>query len=67
LKGVAVRPSRVDRVLEAAGRLACRGGKPSKKGTGFEPPLRPHEHGHVEVSYLNICGTSFFLRRILDG
>src|SRR5262249_19680929 len=55
------------RVLKAAGKLAPRGGKPSKKGTGFEQPLRPHEHWHVDVSYLNTCGPFFFLCSILDG
>ena len=64
---VAVSPSSVDRVLKAAGKLAPRGGTPSRKGKGFEPPLRPHEHWHVDVSYLNICGTFFFLCSILDG
>src|SRR5208282_3174817 len=41
--------------------------KPSKKGQGFEQPLRPHEHWHIDVSYLNVCGTFFFLCSILDG
>ena len=65
---VAVSPSSVYRVLKAAGKLAPRGGTPSpKKGTGFEQPVRPHEHWHIDVSYLNICGTFFFLCSILDG
>jgi putative transposase len=64
---VAVSPSSVYRVLKAAGKLAPRGGAPSRKGKGFEQPLRPHEHWHVDVSYLNICGTFFFLCSILDG
>ena len=64
---VAVSPSSVYRVLKAAGKLSPRGGKPSKKGQGFEQPLRPHEHWHIDVSYLNICGTFFFLCSILDG
>ena len=64
---VAVSPSSVYRVLKAAGKLAPRGGKPSKKGQGFEQPLRPHEHWHIDVTYLNICGTFFFLCSILDG
>jgi putative transposase len=64
---VAVSPASVYRVLKAAGKLAHRGGTPSRKGKGFEQPLRPHEHWHVDVSYLNICGTFFFLCTILDG
>ena len=35
---VAVSPSSVYRVLKAAGLLAVRGGKPSRKGQGFEQP-----------------------------
>jgi putative transposase len=46
---VAVSPSSVYRVLKAAGKLAGRRGKPSKKGQGFEQPLRPHEHWHIDV------------------
>src|SRR3954454_24348610 len=64
---VAVSPSSVYRVLKAAGKLTPRTGTPSRKGKGFEQPLRPHEHWHVDVSYLNICGTFFFLCSILDG
>ena len=64
---VAVSPSSVYRVLKAAGKLAGRRGEPSKKGQGFEQPLRPHEHWHIDVSHINICGTFFFLCSILDG
>jgi transposase InsO family protein len=64
---VAVSPSSVYRVLKAAGKLATRGGKSSRKGRGFEQPLRSHEHWHIDVSYINICGTFFFLCSILDG
>src|SRR5438309_6604192 len=64
---VAVSPSSVYRVLKAAGKLAARTGTTSRKGKGFEQPLRPHEHWHVDVSYLNICGAFFFLCSILDG
>ena len=64
---VAVSPSSVYRVLKAAGKLAARAGKPSRKGQGFEQPPRPHEHWHIDVSYINIRGTFFFLCGILDG
>jgi putative transposase len=64
---VAVSPSRVDRVLTAAGQLAPRRAKASQKGRGFEQPVRPHEHGHIDVSYINICGTFFHLWSLLDG
>jgi putative transposase len=64
---VAVSPSSVYRVLKAAGKLLPRWGTPSKKGTGFEQPSGPHEHWHIDVSYINICGTFYFLCSILDG
>ncbi len=41
--------------------------KPSLKGTGFVQPLRPHEHWHIDVSYINICGTFHYLCSVLDG
>lgn len=64
---VAVSPSSVYRVLKAAGVMDRWNRKTSKKGTGFHQPTRPHEHWHVDVSYLNICGTFYFLCSILDG
>jgi len=64
---VAVSPTSVYRVLKAAGRLGRWNGKPSRKGTGFEQPLKPHEHWHVDVSYINICGTFYYLCSLLDG
>ena len=64
---VAVSPTSVYRVLKAAGRLGRWNGKPSRKGTGFEHPLGPHEHWHVDVSYINICGTFYYLCSVLDG
>ena len=42
-------------------------GKPSKKGTGFEQSLAPHQHWHIDVSYINISGTFHYLCSILDG
>ena len=64
---VAVSPSSVYRVLRDAGLLRRWNGKPSQKGTGFVQPLEPHEHWHVDVSYLNICGTFYYLCSQLDG
>lgn len=64
---VAVSASTVYRVLSQAGRLGQRWAKPSKKGTGFVQPLRPHQHWHIDISYLNIAGTFYFLISILDG
>jgi len=64
---VAVSPSSVYRVLKAAGVLQKYNNKPSSKGTGFVQPLLPHEHWHVDVSYLNVAGTFYFLCSVLDG
>jgi putative transposase len=64
---VACSPASVYRVLKRAGLLAGQTPAPSKKGTGFVQPLAPHEHWHVDVSYLNIAGTFYFLCSILDG
>lgn len=63
---VYVSPSTVYRVLSQAG-LTRRGGKPSQKGTGFRQPLKAHEHWHVDISYINICGTFYYLCSVLDG
>ena len=64
---VACSPASVYRVLRAAGLLAGHTPTPTKKGTGFMQPLLPHEHWHVDVSYLNIAGTFYFLCSVLDG
>jgi putative transposase len=64
---VACSPASVYRVLKAAGLLAGQTPNITKKGTGFVQPLKPHEHWHVDVSYLNIAGTFYFLCSLLDG
>jgi putative transposase len=64
---VAVSPSSVYRVLKAAGRIELFNGSPSKKGTGFQHPLKAHEHWHVDISYINISGTFYYLASLLDG
>jgi hypothetical protein len=64
---VACSPASVYRVLKANGLLAGASPNLTKKGTGFAQPLQAHEHWHVDVSYLNIAGTFYFLCSILDG
>ena len=64
---VAVSPSSTWRVLTHAGLMQKWNKKPSLKGTGFVQPLRPHEHWHVDISYLNIQGTFYYLCSFLDG
>jgi putative transposase len=63
----AVSPSSVYRVLKAAGRLDRNRFSPSKKGTGFVQPLRAHQHWHVDMAYVNVAGTFYFLCTLLDG
>jgi transposase InsO family protein len=64
---VAVSPATVHRVLRAAGLLDRWNAKPSRKGAGFEQPIRAHEHWHVDIAYLNISGTFYYLCSVLDG
>jgi putative transposase len=60
-------PTSVYRVLREAGRLDRWKNKTSKKGTGFVQPLKAHDHWHVDVAYLNIGGTFYYLCSVLDG
>jgi transposase InsO family protein len=60
-------PASVYRVLKEAGLLDRHNPKPTSKGKGFVQPLQPHEHWHVDVSYLNIGGTFYYLCSVLDG
>jgi transposase InsO family protein len=64
---VAVSPATVYRVLKAAGVLDRWHTAPSKKGTGFVQPFQPHEHWHIDISYVNVAGTFYYLCSILDG
>jgi putative transposase len=64
---VAVSPSSVYRVLCDAGLMKKHNCKPSLKGKGFDQPTKPHEHWHVDVTYINIAGTFFYLCSLLDG
>lgn len=64
---VAVSPSTTYRILKAAGLLDRWNRKPSKKGTGFVQPDGPHRHWHIDVAYINIAGTFYYLCAILDG
>lgn len=63
----AASPSSVYRVLREEGLLKRWNHASSKKGTGFVQPTKPHEHWHIDVCYLNIKGTFYYLCSILDG
>jgi putative transposase len=67
---VAVSPTSVWRVLKQAGLLSRWKAKPSRKGTGFEQPLQPHQHWHIAWSWsLNLGGcisqTPVRMRRVV--
>ena len=62
---VAVSPASVWRVLHQAGLLSRWNGKPSGKGKGVQQPLGPHQHWHVDISY--ISGTFYYLCSVLEG
>ena len=64
---VAASASSVYRVLKAAGVLDRHNLKPSKKGTGFNQPTGPHQHWHVDIAYLNLGGTFYYMFSVLDG
>jgi len=64
---VSVSPTSTWRVLSRAGLLQRWNSKPSKKGRGFGQPSAPHRHWHMDVSYINISGTFYYLCSVLDG
>jgi putative transposase len=40
---------------------------PSNKGQGFQQPDKPHQQRHIDISYINLSGTVYYLCTILDG
>jgi len=64
---VAVSPSTTYRVLRAAGRLDRWNRKPTRKGQGFQQPDGPHRHWHIDIAYINVAGTFYYLCTVLDG
>ena len=50
----AVSPSSVYRLLLETGLLRPAQGQPSTKGQGFHQPDRPHQHWHIDITYLNL-------------
>ena len=64
---VCISPASVYRVLSGAELLGRFAGKPSLKGTGFQQPLKAHEHWHIDVTHINMCGTFYYLFSVIDG
>jgi transposase InsO family protein len=63
----AVSPATTYCVPRAAGLTGPRPPSASTKGTGFVQPVEPHDHWHIDFSYVNIAGTFYYLRTVLDG
>jgi len=63
----AVSPATVYRVLDKAGLMPRHPSEPSRKGQGFDQPLLPHEHWHIDISYVNLQATFYYLFSVLDG
>ncbi len=64
---VAVSPTTTWRVLHKAGVIDRWKQRPSGKGKGFVQPLEPHQHWHVDIAYINVAGTFYYLCTVLDG
>lgn len=64
---VVASPATIYRVLKSAGCFDRWNRSQSSKGTGFQQPLAPHEHWHLDISYVNVCGTFYYLTSVLDG
>lgn len=65
---VAVSPATTYRVLKSAGLLnRWLIPRPNSKGDGFVQPVGIHEHWHIDIMYVNILGTFFFLISVLEG
>lgn len=64
---VAASPATVYRMLKQHGCFERWNTQNTGKGKGFQQPLAPHEHWHVDISYVNVCGTFYYLISVLDG
>lgn len=64
---VAVSPSSVYRVLKRHNLLLSAWRHQKTKGKGFTQPTRPHQHWHLDISYINFKGTFVYLAALIDG
>jgi transposase InsO family protein len=64
----AVSPSTTYRILRQAGLTTRWNNKALEaKRKGFVQPERPHQHWHMDISYVNFHGSHLFLISVLDG
>ena len=64
---VAVSPSTVYRILNQAGLLSTQWRYERTRGSGFDQPTRPHQHWHLDITYINFRGTFVYLASLIDG
>ena len=64
---VAVSPSSVYRVLKRYNLLLTAWRHEKTKGSGFHQPTKPHQHWHIDISYITFHGSHLFLISVLDG
>jgi transposase InsO family protein len=64
---VAVSPSTVYRVLKHKGLLLTQWRHEKSKGSGFHQPEYPHQHWHLDITYINFRGTFVYLAALIDG
>jgi len=64
---VAVSPTAVYRILKRENLLASPWHHRQAKGTGFKQPLKPHNHWHLDITYINFKGTFVYLVILIDG
>lgn len=63
----AVSPTTTYRVLKAAKLLNDWNTAENSKGDGFVQPCKPHEHWHIDISYIKVACVHYYLISILDG
>ena len=65
---VAVSPSTTYRILRNAGLTSqWNNSTLQSKRKGFIQPKRPHQHWHIDISYIAFHGSHLFLISVLDG
>jgi putative transposase len=64
---VAVSPASTYRILKREGLLVVAWHHQVTKGSGFQQPIAPHEHWHMDISYINFKGSFVYLVALIDG
>lgn len=61
-------PATVYNVIKAAGVVRCgRRRGSSRRGQGFHQPDGPHQHWHIDFTYIHVGETLCFLVSVIDG